>query len=700
MKFTDNINLIPALDLIIKLDESKTTGYDLTVENDYTFLTHDGVAIQDTMAIYTVFTNQAQKELKEKMMTATSAFGIDTPNIGLSKNMLSGIFRMTKTEPNPNKISKDIKIYQELKKLLQNRSVWQQEVFAPLDVDVTVKIENTATTIGRTLFTCLLPPYMGLQNKLMDKKNLSRILTNLMQTNKQHFVKVSQSLMRCGFFYATKYPMTLSLDAVQLNKKLKDLKKAMGDSTDQFVQYQIEKEMEKELLLYLQKDFPGIYNMVKSKASKGEVQIRQMLVAKGLFSDPKGDILPAITASIAEGYDPRQYFEASAGSRKGVIDRAINTAEGGYSYRKTVYIAASTQLNKVVKNCGTTRGLKLELTEDMFEKLQGRNVMIGRGAIRPIMKTDVGNTIILRSPIYCQTNDICPTCYGELWKQLKTVNIGLCATQAGNFAERIMKSFHLGASVDLEVPNVVELMNQKTSDQNLLIKNLTQKENEVFNNNDLAIITIDVNLFPRPNEQIQLDEIRQELVLTQGYFNLMFEGNNLEIPVSLDTQTTLNIPEVFEKSKEQYVLTYAKNDRMFNFKVKIKDYVQIAKDLERIYSGIEPWRSPENLLMKLINQCFILDEDYDLVHTEVILSNCLRNKEDPTFQARLLKPYDAKLVSIKKLPQLQSNLLGLAFENFNDSVASGLTNPDKKPCQLEKIITGEPLVEDKKNKIK
>ena len=96
MIFSDDIELIPISDLDISLDSNITVGYDLTVEDYYTFCTHDGVFIQDTMSVYHPLTNESQQEAKEKMMRVTSGTSSDEFSFGFSKEMWAGLYIITK----------------------------------------------------------------------------------------------------------------------------------------------------------------------------------------------------------------------------------------------------------------------------------------------------------------------------------------------------------------------------------------------------------------------------------------------------------------------------------------------------------------------------------------------------------------------------------------------------------------------------
>jgi hypothetical protein len=80
-----------------------------------------------------------------------------------------------------------------------------------------------------------------------------------------------------------------------------------------------------------------------------------------------------------------------------------------------------------------------------MNNLWGRYVL-KNGKPELFIKEDykVGQTIELRSPIYCRTRKVCATCYGRLLSRIKSPYIGIVA--ANTLGERgtqmIMVSFH------------------------------------------------------------------------------------------------------------------------------------------------------------------------------------------------------------------------------------------------------------------
>src|SRR5690606_32732816 len=130
-----------------------------------------------------------------------------------------------------------------------------------------------------------------------------------------------------GFRYSTLYPQTISLDMVLIPPHIEKLKVDLSKEKDIGKQQEIIDEMEKRLIEYVKKDHPELYIHIASGAVKNIGQIRQIMVAKGIIADPDGNILPPISQSLNQGFDVNNYFDTSAGSRKGLIDKALNTAK-------------------------------------------------------------------------------------------------------------------------------------------------------------------------------------------------------------------------------------------------------------------------------------------------------------------------------------------------------------------------------------
>jgi DNA-directed RNA polymerase, beta' subunit/160 kD subunit len=91
----------------------------------------------------------------------------------------------------------------------------------------------------------------------------------------------------------------------------------------------------------------------------------------------KGNILPAIKGSFLDGLTPQEYFAASAGARKGIIDRVMNTADTGYMSRQFVFLLNSVEASPNLNDCGTQRTVQLKLDNDLMGRLSGRFIVKG-----------------------------------------------------------------------------------------------------------------------------------------------------------------------------------------------------------------------------------------------------------------------------------------------------------------------------------
>ena len=80
----------------------------------------------------------------------------------------------------------------------------------------------------------------------------------------------------------------------------------------------------------------------------------------------------------------------------------------------------------------------------------------------------------------------------------------------------------------------------------------------------------------------------------------------------------------------------------------------------------------------------------DLVHLEILLSQCLRDRSNPANPARLGKTWDPVMVNIKKNIFNTSFVQGLAFENVGLASKTGLISEEVPEQSIsERILTGE-----------
>ena len=105
--------------------------------------------------------------------------------------------------------------------------------------------------------------------------------------------------------------------------------------------------------------FNPIDMMVGSGARGNMTQMRQIAGMRGLVANPRGDMIPRpIKSNFREGLETLEYFIATPGARKGLVDTALRTADSGYLTRRLVDVAQELIIRE--DDCGTNLGLWIE----------------------------------------------------------------------------------------------------------------------------------------------------------------------------------------------------------------------------------------------------------------------------------------------------------------------------------------------------
>jgi DNA-directed RNA polymerase subunit beta' len=243
-----------------------------------------------------------------------------------------------------------------------------------------------------------------------------------------------------------------------------------------------------------------IYRMVDSGARGNWTQIRQIAGMRGLVNNPKGEIFPRpILSNYKEGLSVLEYFIASHGSRKGLADTALKTAQSGYLTRRLVDVSQDVIVRE--DDCGTTKGLVLPIaTEEAGTVVAADNVettVYGRtlasdvtapdGTVLAEAGSDVGDVLIeklvaagitevkVRSVLTCDSAvGTCAKCYGRSLATGQLVELGeavgiIAAQSIGEPGTQLtMRTFHTGgvasAGGDIThgLPRVQELFEART----------------------------------------------------------------------------------------------------------------------------------------------------------------------------------------------------------------------------------------------
>ncbi|MEV1291160.1 DNA-directed RNA polymerase subunit beta' [Pseudonocardia sp. NPDC049635] len=370
------------------------------------------------------------------------------------------------------------------------------------------------TTLGRVLFNELLPADYPYVNEPLPKKRQAAIINDLAE--RYSMTEVAQVLDRlkdAGFYWATRSGVTLAIDDVvvpprkqeildsyeakadQINKRYQRGALSHQERNDEMVK--IWSQASEEVARAMEENFPQdnpIPTIVQSGAAGNMAQVRQLAGMKGLVANPKGEYIPRpIKSNFREGLSVLEYFISTHGTRKGLADTALRTADSGYLTRRLVDVSQDVIVREV--DCGTERAIPMAVTEEtsdgrliphrylrtsVYARTSGEEVTAPDGTVIVRKGDDLGDpaldalveagvkTIRVRSALTCASaTGICGMCYGRSMATGKLVDVGeavgiVAAQSIGEPGTQLtMRTFHIGGvagdDITTGLPRVTEL---------------------------------------------------------------------------------------------------------------------------------------------------------------------------------------------------------------------------------------------------
>ncbi|MFA5894943.1 MAG: DNA-directed RNA polymerase subunit beta' [Candidatus Shapirobacteria bacterium] len=383
-------------------------------------------------------------------------------------------------------------------------------------VGVRIDGKLVKTTYGRIWFNTIVPKEFGYMNEAMaGKKSVSDLVIRTMeQVGRMRAVKLIDDLKDIGFAGFTLSGISLSMaDCGYLPEKAGIITAAnarVAEIEDNFKMGLISNEEKKRLSqsiwmeitesiaektwATLDSDSP-----IKIVAAAGikrasKDQIKQLSGMRGLMVDPMGHIVPLPTKSnFREGLSVFEYITGARGTRKGLADTALRTADAGYLTRRLVD-AAHTCITRE-DDCGTTKFITISKTDKNRERYFGRRIL-GRVLATEVIDPKTSKVIVnkgqlldndlvtliensdavavdIRSPLTCKaTVGICNQCYGWDLSSRKMVRIGVpvgvvAAQSIGEPGTQLtLRTKHTGGVVGVDVtqglPRIQELFEVRT----------------------------------------------------------------------------------------------------------------------------------------------------------------------------------------------------------------------------------------------
>lgn len=220
---------------------------------------------------------------------------------------------------------------------------------------------------------------------------------------------------------------------------------------------------------------------------------------------------------------------------------------------------------------------------------------------------------------------------------------------------------------------------------------LHQMENSLYCNKSCEV-EIGLETYTIGDDLI-IDE-DENTVSVNGLLSKIKFDDDTSFDMILDYSVILKYSEI-NKTKENIILTFKKDDEILEVPLQKQDLKEVVLYVERLLSGKERFKDVDHLFLKFY-KIYADISSMDLVHMEILISQVLRDKNNPVYPARVgSDPLHPILKNIKQNVFSSGFLQGLAFENVNNSINTGLiAQTELEPSVLEKLLTGT-LVEKK-----
>ncbi|MEI6602218.1 MAG: DNA-directed RNA polymerase subunit beta' [Clostridia bacterium] len=386
------------------------------------------------------------------------------------------------------------------------------------------------TSVGRWIFNEALPQDLGYVNRsedesndnlldleidfLVGKKEIGKIIDKCIKVHSTtETAIVLDRVKSLGFKYSTRGAITIAVsDMVVPVEKQGIIDKAQEDidnitkkfrrglmSNDERYERVIATWTKatddvKDALRHTLDELNPLQMMSQSGARGNIGQIRQVCGMRGLMADTTGRAVERpIKASFREGLDVLEFFVSTHGTRKGLADTALRTADSGYLTRRLVDVSHNVIIREI--DCGTElyievaaileEGENSEVIESLSERINGRypnedivhpetgevlvaqNEMISYKDADRIEAAGV-KKVKLRSVLTCESKfGVCANCYGSNLANGEACNIGeavgiIAAQSIGEPGTQLtMRTFHTGGvagdDITQGLPRVEEL---------------------------------------------------------------------------------------------------------------------------------------------------------------------------------------------------------------------------------------------------
>lgn len=313
----------------------------------------------DQMAVHLPLSRAAQTEAREIMAANKNLLkpADGSPILHVEQDIVLGCYYLTYERPGAQDAKpRHFGSLDEMVMALDNNRIKLQT-----KVNVPFRGEVRETTAGRLLFNEIFPEDFPFQNEPMTSRKLDRVMSLTYQKYGQETTaEIADELKNLGFRYATSSGISIGMNDFSDLKVLQSIVKSGEQrATEVSQQYSsglitdeeryrltveawtdVDAEVEKRLAEQFATEDTTMSIAVASGARGNLSQMKDSVGMIGIRADATGRAMELpVRSNYKYGLNPLEYFTATRGTRKSLIDIALRTADSGYLTRRLVDVA-------------------------------------------------------------------------------------------------------------------------------------------------------------------------------------------------------------------------------------------------------------------------------------------------------------------------------------------------------------------------
>jgi DNA-directed RNA polymerase subunit beta' len=368
----------------------------------------------DQMAVHLPLSRQAQREARD-LMSATANLlkpADGAPVLSIAQDVVLGNYYLTYDKPSAQTdVRKSYSSVYEAEMAYESKVIQLQT-----PIRVWAKGEVRETTLGRVFFNEILPEDFPYDNNIQNKKQLKKVLNQVFERyGAEATAKTADRMKGLAFRFATIAAVSTGKDDYIVFEETDEFI-AEGDAkttliSEQFNQGLITEDerygltvstwrgVVRNITEFLQtklKDMDTSVSVMVNSGARGDISNVMLASAMiGIMVDATNrEIELPIRSSYKKGLSSLEQFVATRGSRKGLIDTALKTADSGYLTRRLVDV--SQDVFTVEDTEGDDEGFTIYRNETELTMIEFGNRLYGRYAAEDVAGHVKGGELISR----------------------------------------------------------------------------------------------------------------------------------------------------------------------------------------------------------------------------------------------------------------------------------------------------------------